>query len=65
MDPTKPRVRNFVLILLTAILIAAVLRHVLLVHPVSFRSEILVGSMAVAFSAALLTLLVRQRQRRR
>jgi uncharacterized oligopeptide transporter (OPT) family protein len=64
MDPTKYRFRLLVGIFLTAILIAAVLRHVLHVHAGFTREEILIGALAVAIATALLTLYLRRRRRR-
>jgi hypothetical protein len=60
MDPTKTRFRYLVGVLLTAIPVAAVLRHVLHVHAGLTRKEIFVGTVAVAFSATLLALLLRR-----
>jgi hypothetical protein len=64
MDPTKTRFRYLVGALLTAIPVAVALRHVLQVHAGFTRKEIFVGTLAVAFAATLLTLLLRQGKRR-
>jgi hypothetical protein len=53
----------YFVVLLTAILVAAALRHVAHVNAGLTRSEILVGALTVVFSAALLTLILRLGQR--
>jgi hypothetical protein len=63
MDPTKTRVGYLVAILLTAILIAAVLRHVLHVHAGFTRQQIFIGALAVAFTTTLLILILRRSRR--
>jgi hypothetical protein len=63
MDPTKARFRYLVGILLMAILIAAVLRHVLHMHAGFTRQQIFIGALAVAFTATLLILILRRSRR--
>jgi hypothetical protein len=63
MDPTKTRFRYLVGILLMAILIAAVLRHVLHMHAGFTRQQIFIGALALAFTATLLIFILRRSRR--
>jgi hypothetical protein len=63
MDPTKARFRYLVGILLMAILIAAVLRHVLHMHAGFTRQQIFIGALALAFTATLLIFMLRRSRR--
>jgi hypothetical protein len=63
MDPTKTRFRYLVGILLVAVLIAAVLRHVLHMHAGFTRQQIFIGALALAFTATLLIFILRRSRR--
>jgi hypothetical protein len=63
MDPTKTRFRYLVGILLMAILIAAVLRHVLHMHAGFTRQQIFIGALALALTATLLIFILRRSRR--
>jgi membrane protein YdbS with pleckstrin-like domain len=62
MDPAKIRFRYLVGILFSAMLIAAVLRHILHVHVGFTRYEILVGALAVVFTFVVVSLWMRRRR---
>ena len=64
MDPTKYRFRYLVGILLTAVLVAAALRHVLHVGAGFTRGQILGGALS-ALAIGLLIILIFVRRRRR
>jgi uncharacterized membrane protein YciS (DUF1049 family) len=63
MDPTKIRMRYLLAILFAAIIIAAVLRHVLHVSAGFTRLEILEGALACLTLTVLLGLALRRRRR--
>jgi hypothetical protein len=63
MDPTKLRMRYLLAILFAAIIVAAVLRHVLHVNAGFTRVEILEGALACVALTALLGLALRRRRR--
>jgi hypothetical protein len=63
MDPTKIRMRYLLAILFAAIIVAAVLRHVLHVNAGFTRLEILEGALACAGLAIALALVLRRRGR--
>jgi hypothetical protein len=63
MDPTKLRMRYLLVILFAAIIVAAVLRHVLHVNAGFTRFEILEGALACVTLTVLLGLVLRRRRR--
>jgi hypothetical protein len=63
MDPLKIRARYFFGVLLAAVVLAGVLRHVLHVRVGFSRLEILEGALAAATLCIVLTLMLRPRGR--
>jgi hypothetical protein len=63
MDPTKIRMSYLLGILVAAVIVAAVLRHVMHVDAGFSRKEILAGALAAAFAAVFAAIaLLRRRQ---